>query len=156
MPLHQGLINLRAKLFGGREPPSPAQNWIAQRHKASPEEVVRTHFIAMGQHDLDWILATLTPQRARLYSGSLGVDKRRKSIVSVKVLTIEPASEEVPLPSSVERCRSVVVFKVRFEMTLVPEEERRDPSLRDGEGWAYYIVATESRGKPWLIADWGR
>jgi len=156
VPFYEGLANLRAKLFGQREPPSPAQSWMARRHKATPEEVVHAHFTAMGQHDLDWILATLTPERARLYGGSLSVDKRRRTIVSVKVLSIEPAAEEVPLPSSLSQYRSLVVFKVTFEMTLVPEEQRRDPSLKDGKGWAYFIVVAESRNKPWLIADWGR
>jgi hypothetical protein len=150
------IANLLAKLFGSREPPSPAQTWIAQRHLASPEEVVHAHFTAMGQHDLNWILATLTPERARLYGGSLSVDKRRQSIVSVKILSIEPAKEKVPLPSEIRQYRSLEVYRVRFEMTLVPQEQRRDPSLREGEDWAYYIVVTESRGKPWLIADWGK
>jgi len=156
MSFYKGLGNLFAKLFGQREPPSPAKRWIAQRHAATPEEVVHAHFTAMGLHDLEWILATLTPERARLYGGSLSVDKRRQSIDSVKVLSIEPTQEELPLPSSITQYPLVEIYKVRFEMTLVPQEQRRDPSLRDGEGWAYYIVVAESSGKPWLIADWGQ
>lgn len=156
MPEHEGLGSLLRKLFRPRGTPSPAESWIARRNGMPPEEVIREHFAAMAVHDLDWILATLCPERARLYNDPRTVDRQRQTVTEAKVLSIEPAREDVPLPAYTHRYRSALAFRVEYELKLVPTEQRRDPTLREGKDWAYYVLVTESRGKPWLIADWGR
>ncbi len=156
MPLHEGLAKLTARLFGRREAPSPAKAWLARREKATPEEVIRQHFAAMTAHDLDWLLATMSPERARLYDDIRTVDKRRLSIAEAGVISITPAEESVPMSAFVQRYRSNMVVKVEYELHLTEAHERRDPTIQEGRNWAYFVLVCESRGKPWLIADWGR
>lgn len=144
-----GLINW---LFGRRRDESPAANWIARRAKAEPEAVIQEHFAAMAAHDLDWILATLTPERGRLYSGPTAMDKRRLSIKSARVVGLKPEADAPvePVPGYPEQA----AYRVEYELELA--DERRDPSLTEGRQWAYYLLVRQRAGKPWMIADWGR
>lgn len=156
MPLYQGLARLTARLFGRRGTPSPAEAWLARRDKATPDEVIRQHFAAMTAHDLDWLLATMSPERSRLYNDIRTIDKRRLSIAEAGVLSIAPAGADLSLPVYAHRYRSHQVVRVEFELRLTDLNERRDPTLTEGRNWAYFVMVCEGRGKPWLIADWGR
>jgi hypothetical protein len=110
----------------------------------------------MAAHDLDWLLATMAPERARLYNDPRTLDKQRKTVTGARIQVIAPAESAVPLPSFASRYQRNLVFRVEFELDLVPPEQRRDPTLREGRDWSYYILVSEGPGKPWLIADWGR
>lgn len=142
------------RLFGRRREETPAASWISRRAKADPETVIREHFAAMIAHDLDWILATLTPERGRLYGGPTTLDKKRLTVRDVRVFAVEPAAGAPvePVPGYEEQ----QAFRVEYEMDLVEAEQRRDPSLREGRQWAYYLLVRKMPGKPWLVADWGR
>ncbi|MFZ5815614.1 MAG: DUF4829 domain-containing protein [Bacillota bacterium] len=140
-------------LLGRRRKRGPAAEWMARRAEAAPGTVIREHFAAMVAHDLDWILATLTPERGRLYTGPTTIDKRRLSVRDARVLEVERAPEA---PDPVAGYAEQLLFRVEFELELVPGEELRDPSLKAGRQWAYYLLVREKPGKPWLIADWGR
>ncbi|MFZ5827131.1 MAG: DUF4829 domain-containing protein [Bacillota bacterium] len=144
-----GLLNW---LFGRRRDDSPAANWIAQRATADPETVIHEHFAALAAHDLDWILATLTPERGRLYTGPTTMDKRRLSIKTARVVGLQPEADAPvePVPGYPEQA----AYRVEYELEL--GEERRDPSLSEGRQWAYYLLVRQRAGKPWMIADWGR
>ncbi|HLN62575.1 MAG TPA: DUF4829 domain-containing protein [Symbiobacteriaceae bacterium] len=133
------------RIFGRREDPSPA----------SPEAVVREHFEAMVAHDIHRILATLAPERARLYDSPRSMDKRRLTLMDATVHAVTPTEEQVPMPAFTQRYGNCLALKVDYEIRLVPPEQRRDPTLREGRQWAYYILVSEKPGKPWLIADWG-
>lgn len=156
MPGDQGLIALLGRFFRRRGPKTPAESWLARREKAGPEEVIQEHFAAINAHDLEWILATLAPERVRLYSKPGTVDQRRQTISEAKVLGIAPADVSLELPAFAQRYRTVRVYKVDYDLKLVELEERRDPSLQEGSQWTYFVLVNESGGKPWLIADWGR
>jgi len=156
VPGDKGLAKLRALFFGRRGTPSPAEAWLARREKATPQEVIREHFAAMEAHDLDWILATLAPERARLYNEPRTIDKRRQSIAKATVVATEPATEPIALPVFAHRYRSNLIVRVEYDLELVDRERLRDPTVRQGRDWSYYALVTEGRGKPWLIADWGR
>ncbi len=156
MPGDKGLARLRTLFFGRRGTPSPADAWLARRAKATPAEVIREHFAAMVAHDLDWILATLAPERARLYNEHRTIDKRRLTIATATVASAEPATATIPLPGFAHRYRSTLVLRVEFDLELVDQEKRRDPTVHQGRDWSYYILVTEGRGKSWLIADWGK
>lgn len=147
-------MNLLGRIFGRRQPESPAAAWLRRRAQAEPAEVVEEHFRAIEAHDLEWILATLTPQRARLYSGPTTLDRRRLSVKAARVTGVTPAPDApaVRVPGYGEQ----QVLRVEYELALVPGEERRDPSLVEGPQWAYFVLVREGAGKPWLIADWGR
>ncbi len=142
-----------ARLFGGRRSDTPAAQWIARRPKATPEEVIQQHFEAMVAHDLEWILATLTPERARLYGGPTTMDKRRQSVRVARVLGVEPVQERA---DSVPGYAEQQLWRVDYDLDLVSAEDRRDPSLSEGRQWAYYLLVRHGPRKPWLIADWGR
>jgi hypothetical protein len=144
------------RLFGGRGTPSPAEAWRRRRNQATPEEVIRQYFAAMAAHDLEWLLATMAPERARLYSDVRTTDKQRLSVAAAEVLAVEPVSVDLPLPAFVRQYRLSQIFKVEFELQLVPPEQRRDPTLREGRQWSYFVLVSAGPGKPWLIADWGR
>ncbi|HWI64410.1 MAG TPA: hypothetical protein VNT75_21475 [Symbiobacteriaceae bacterium] len=156
MPGHEVVTGLFRKLFGRRGTQSPAEAWLRQRREASPEEVIRQHFAAMAAHDLDWLLATMAPERARLYNDPRTLDKRRLTVTGAMVVSVEPADKPVPLPSFAERYKSTLALKVEYELNLVQPEQRRDPTLRDGRDWSYYVLVSEGTGKPWQVADWGR
>lgn len=143
------------KLFGRRGAPSPAETWLRQRREAGPEEVIRQHFEAMAAHDLEWLVATMAPERARLYQDARTLDKRRLTVNAAQVLAVTPVEGGVPLPAFAARYKESALLRVEYELDLVTQEERRDPTLREGRQWAYYILVRESRGEPWLIADWG-
>lgn len=143
-----------ARLFGRRREDSPAANWMARRATADPETVVREKFAAMAAHDMNWILATLTPERGRLYNGPTTLDKRRLTVRSVEVLSVQPVGD-APV-DRVPGYPEQQALRVEFSMELVPEEERRDPTLSEGAQWVYYLLVREKPGKPWMIADWGR
>ena len=115
-----------------------------------------THFAAMQAHDLEAILATLAPERARLYRDHRTLDKRRLTIASAEVLAMEPAGEAVPYPAFAERYVQRTALKVEFALHLVDSEQRRDPTLGEGRQWSYYALVQEGADGPWLIADWGR
>jgi hypothetical protein len=150
------VTSLWRKLFGRRgAPESPAEAWLSQRRDASPEEVLRQHFLAIQAHDLDWLLATMAPERARLYSDSRTLDRRRLSMAAAKLLAVDPDPGAAPLPSFASHYQSAAVYKVTFELELAPPEQRRLPNLQEGRQWAYYVLVNEGPGKPWLIADWG-
>jgi hypothetical protein len=106
-------------------------------------------------HDLEWLLATMAPERARLYSDPRTLDRRRVSVVGARLLSAEPAPDAVPLPEFAARYKSAAVFRVELELDLAPPEERRDPSVREGRQWSYFVLVKEKPGAPWLIADWG-
>lgn len=156
MSLHQVLAGLRDRLLGRREPPSPAQVWLSRRDQASPDEVIQAHFEAWVTHDLDWILATLAPERARIYRDTRTVDKKRLTVQSARMVSAQAVPAEFPLPVFAHRYRSNLVLRVEFDLVLVESEKRRDPTLKEGLDWSYYVLVTEGRGRPWLIADWGR
>lgn len=139
-------------LLGRRRDDSPAANWIARRANADPESVIREHFEAMAAHDLNWILATVTPERGRLYTGPTTVDKRRLSVKAARVVGLRPDAEAPvePVPGYAEQA----AFRVEYELELA--SETRDPSLVEGRQWAYYLLVRSRPGKPWMIADWGR
>lgn len=142
------------RLFGRRRDLSPAAQWLDRRTQADPESVIREHFAAIGAHDLEWILATLTPERGRLYTGPTSLDKKRLTVRSAQVLAVELAPG-----AAVDRAVGYdeqQVWRVEFQMELVPPDERRDPSLQEGRHWSYYLLVRENPNKPWLIADWGR
>jgi len=126
------------------------------RGAATPEEAIRQYFAAVVAHDLESILATLCPQRARLYSDPRTMDKQRKSVAGVELLAAELVDDPVPLPSFAAQYPHHVTMRVEYDMQLVPPEARRDPTLREGRQWAYFILVSEGPGKPWLIADWGQ
>lgn len=152
---NQGLAGIWQRLFKRRGTPSPAEVWLEQRRTAAPEEVVAAHFAAIGAHDLDWILATMTPERAKLYQDVRVADKRRLTVREAQVLGTEVATGAIPVPMLAQRYRTILVLRVEFELRLVTQDERRDATLHEGRQWSYYILVTEGRGKPWLIADWG-
>lgn len=154
MPGQQGLKGFFGRLFG-RGTPSPAEQ-PAQRGEVDPEAAIRQHFVAIQAHDLDGILDTLAPERARLYNNPRTLDKRRLTVMEVHILHLEPADDSVPLPSFAQRYPAIQVWRVTYELKLVEPEKRRDPTLQDGEQWAYFILVSEGNGRPWLIADWGR
>jgi len=155
VPGNEVITGLWRKLFGRRGTSSPAEAWLSQRRQASPEEVIRQHFAAVAAHDLEWMLATMAPERARLYADGRTLDKRRLTVLGARVLTVEPAVDDVPLPSFSGRYRESLVLRVEFELELAPPEQRRDPTLREGLNWSFYVLVREGQGKPWLIADWG-
>jgi len=155
VPRNEVIGGLWRRLFGRRGTSSPAETWLSQRRQASPEEVIRQHFEAMAAHDLDWMLATMAPERARLYGDARTTDKRRLTVQAARVLAMEPALERIPLPAFSARYRETMVLRVEFEMELAPQEQRRDPTLREGRQWSFYALVREGQGKPWLIADWG-
>lgn len=149
-------VSIWRKLFGRRgAPESPAEAWLRQRSEASPEEVLRQHFLAMQAHDQDWLTATMASERARLYNDVRTLDRRRLTVGQAKLLAVDPAPGAVPLPSFAGHYSQADVYKVTFELELVPPEQRRDPSLREGRQWAYYVLVRERQGGPWMIADWG-
>jgi len=127
---------------------------MRRRTQAEPADVIHEHFSAMVAHDLEWILATLTPERARLYSGPAALDRRRLSVRAARVTRVSPAPD-APV-ARVPGYGEQQALRVEYELELVPPEERRDPSLVEGPQWAYFLVVREGPGKPWLIADWGR
>lgn len=141
-------------LLGRKRDDSPAAKWMAQRAKAAPEQVIGEHFAAIAGHDMDWILATLTPERGRLYAGPTTLDKKRLTVRAVRLVSVQAAAGAPvePVPGYGEQA----VFRVEYELELVPPEERRDPTLHEGPQWAYYLLVREKPGKPWMIADWGR
>jgi uncharacterized protein YchJ len=155
MPGHEVVTGFFRRLFG-RRPNTPAEAWLARRAGAPPEEVIRQHFAAIEAHDLDWILATLAPERARLYADTKTLDKRRQTVLKATVLAIEPTDEPVPLSAFAERYAMRQVYRVEFDLSLVEPEKRRDPTLQEGKQWAYFLLVSEGKGRPWLIADWGR
>lgn len=138
-------MGLLDRLFGRRPD---------RRAQAEPEDVVREHFAAMSAHDVDRILATLTPGRRRLYSSPATLDKKRLTVRAARVLAVSPAPDAPvePAPGYPEQR----VLRVEYELELVPPEDRRDPSLTEGRQWAYFLLVREGPGRPWLIADWGR
>lgn len=141
-------------LRGRKRDESPAAKWLVQRAKAEPEAVIREHFAAIAGHDLDWIQATLTPERGRLYAGPTTLDKKRLTMRTVQVVSIQGVAD-----APVERVPGYAeqqTYRVEYEVELAPPEERRDPSVTDGRQWAYYLIVREAPGKPWMIADWGR
>ncbi|MBP2020072.1 hypothetical protein J2Z79_003526 [Symbiobacterium terraclitae] len=142
------------RLFGRRQDDSPAARWMRRRTQAEPAEVVHEYFSAVVAHDLEWILATLTPERARLYSGPTTMDRRRLSVRAARVTGVSPAPD-APV-ARVPGYGEQLALRVEYELELVPPEERRDPSLVEGPQWAYFLLVREGPGKPWLIADWGR
>lgn len=127
---------------------------MARRAKADPETLIREHFAAIAAHDLDWLLATMTPERGRLYSGPTTLDRRRLTVRTVRLGEIRLA-DGAPVEPAVGYPEQQVL-RVSYELELVPSEERRDPTLSDGPQWGYYLLVRERAGKPWLIADWGR
>ena len=156
MPVYEVATGIWRKLFGRRGPGSPAEAWLRQRRGASPEEVIRQHFAAMVAHDLDWLLATMAPERARLYNDPRTLDKRRLTVMDARVLAVEPVERPVPVPSFADRYSATMILKVDFDLNLVESEQRRDPSLREGRDWSYYVLVSAGPGKAWEIADWGR
>lgn len=146
-------MGLWGRLFGRRGRESSAAEPV--RGAATPEETIHRHFSAIAAHDLEEILLTLCPQRARLYSDPRTLDKRRQTVAEVEVLAMEPVSESVPLPSYAEQYQQRITLKVEYDLHLVPPEQRRDPTLREGRQWVYYILVSEGPGKTWQIADWG-
>jgi hypothetical protein len=145
-------MSLWTKLFGrrGKQPPA-----APVRGGATPAEVMERHFAAIAAHDLDGILATLAPQRARLYNDPRTLDRRRLTVEKAHVLSAEAVDLPVPIPAYAEQYPLRAVLKVEFDYHLVDREQRRDPTLREGPQWSYYIVVSEGPGKPWMIADWG-
>ncbi|HWI51662.1 MAG TPA: hypothetical protein VNT01_05930 [Symbiobacteriaceae bacterium] len=156
MPGNEVAAGFWRKLFGRRGDLTPAEAWLRQRRDASPEAVIRQHFAAMAAHDLDWLLATMAPERARLYNDPRTLDKRRQTVMDARVLSVDQVDRPVPFPSFAGRYQSRLAVKVEFELDLVEPEQRRDPTLREGRGWSYYILVSEGTGKPWLVADWGQ
>ncbi|HLN64126.1 MAG TPA: DUF4829 domain-containing protein [Symbiobacteriaceae bacterium] len=145
------------KLFGRRGTlPTPAETWLRQRREASPEEVLRQHFAAMEAHDADWLMATMTPERARLYGDARTLDKRRLTVSRARLLAVAESREAFTLPAMVAKYRSFQLFEVEFELDLVEPEQRRDPTLLEGRQRSYFILVQEGPGHPWLIADWGK
>lgn len=116
---------------------------------------MQRHFAGIAAHDLEEILATLTPQRARLYGAPGMVDRRRQTVNSAKLLKVAAVDDPVPLPAYTAQYAEKAVLKVEYDLNLVEPEQRRDPTLREGRQWSYYIVVCEGPGQPWLIADWG-
>lgn len=155
MPGNQGLAGIVQRLLRGRAP-SPAEEWRKRWRKAPPEELIRTHFAALVAHDLEWIVATLAPERARLWNDPRTLDKRRQTVERAEVTRLEPASVSVPLPPFAPRYAEWAVWRVEFEMTLVPANQRRDPTLKEGPQWAYYVLVRPHPNQGWLVADWGR
>jgi len=142
------------RLFGRRREETPAARWLSRRAQAEPEDVVAEHFAAMAAHDLEWLLATLTPERGQLYNGPTTLDRRRLSVKAARVTGVTPAPD-----APVDRVAGYAeqqVLRVDYELELVPADELRDPSLTEGPQWAYYQLVRERSGSPWLIADWGR
>jgi hypothetical protein len=156
LPGHEVVTGLWRKLFGRRGPETPAEAWLRQRRDASPEELIRQHFAAMEAHDLDWLLATMAPERARLYNDPRTLDKHRRTVTGARVLAVETVEGTVPLPSFAARYPRTQVLKVEFELDLVEPEQRRIPTMREGRDWSYYVLVSEAPGKPWQIADWGQ
>lgn len=155
MPGNQGLTGIVQRLFRGRAP-SPAEEWRKRWRKAPPDEVIRTHFASLVAHDLEWILATLAPERARLWNDPRTLDKRRQTLEQAEITSLELASGKIPLPPFAHRYADVAVWRVEFTLTLVPAEQRRDPTLKEGSQWAYYVLVRPHPNQGWLIADWGR
>lgn len=152
MPGNEGLAGRLARLLRRWGAPSPA---ATRKGAATPEEAVQAHFAAVEAHDLESLLATLAPERARLYNDPRTLDKRRLTVVEARILGIVTAGEEVPLPAFAHRYGENVLLKVEYELRLVEQEARRDPTLREGRQWSYFALVREVPGKPWLIADWG-
>jgi len=152
VPGHEGLTGLLHRLFGRRGTLSPVK---PARGSAVPEDVIREHFAAAVAHDLDRILLTQAPERARLYDSPRTTDKRRLTVTEAQVLSVEPTGESLPMPGFVQRYAEIAVYKVEFELRLVPAEDRRDPTVREGRQWSYFVLVSEGAGKPWMLADWG-
>lgn len=142
------------RLFGRRQAETPAARWISRRAQAEPEEVIAEHFAAMEAHDLEWLLATLTPERGQLYNGPTTLDRRRLSVKAAQITGVAPAPN-APVERAVGYPEQQVL-RVEYALELVPTEELRDPSLTEGPQWAYFLLVRERAGSPWLIADWGR
>jgi hypothetical protein len=98
----------------------------------------------------------LAPERARLWNDPRTLDKRRATVEAAVVTKVEPISAAVPLPPFAVRYAEWTVWRVEFELTLVAPEQRRDPTLKEGPQWAYYILVRSHPTQGWLIADWGR
>ncbi|MDB4894187.1 MAG: hypothetical protein JWN15_449 [Firmicutes bacterium] len=116
---------------------------------------MQRHFAGIAAHDLEEILATLAPQRARLYSDHRTVDRRRLTVNSAKLLSVQAVDDPVPVPAYTAQYAETAVLKVDYDLNLVEPEQRRDPTLREGRQWSYYIVVCAGPGQPWLIVDWG-
>lgn len=136
---------------------APAEPRREPRGAPTPEAAVRAHFAAIQAHDLAAILATLSPERGRLYEDHRTLDRRRLTIARVELLSVEPAGEAVPLPVFASRYTERLILKVEYEQELVEREERRDPTAGEGRQWAFFVlVRDEEAGDGWMIADWGR
>jgi hypothetical protein len=156
--IYEGLAGFWHRLTR-RAAPSPAEAWLKQRVGATLEQVIAQHVAAINAHDLDWILTTLAPERARLYNDHRTVDRRRLSIREMRLVDIDsndPGDSVVPISPFAARYANRRILKVTYTLTLKSTEERRDPSLHEGEQWAYFILVNEGPRKPWLIVDWGR
>jgi hypothetical protein len=116
---------------------------------------MQRHFAGIAAHDLEEILATLAPQRVRLYTAPGTVDRRRLTVNSAKLLAVQAVDDPVPLPAYAAQYAETAVLKVEYDLNLVEPEQRRDPTLREGRQWSYYIVVREGPEQPWLIVDWG-
>lgn len=101
-------------------------------------------------------MATLAPERARLWNDPRTLDKRRQTVEQAEITRLEPASSKLPLPPFAHRYADVAVWRVEFTLTLVSAEQRRDPTLKEGPQWAYYVLVRPHPNQGWLIADWGR
>ena len=147
-------MGLFGRLFGRSRDDTPAARWMRRRAQAEPEDVVREYFAAMIAHDLEWMLATFTPERCRLYTGPTTLDRKRLSVKGARITGVSPAAD-APV-GRVAGYGEQRALRVEYELDLVPAEERRDPSLVDGPQWAYFLLVRQRPGQPWLIADWGR
>lgn len=149
-------MGLWDRFFGrrGQEDSTPAEG--PTKGAATPEEALNQYFAAVAAHDLDGILRVLCPERARLYGNFRTMDRQRKSVAAAAMLAAEPVDLPVTLPNYASQYPQRVALRVEYELQLVPPEQRRDPTLREGKQWAYFILVSEGPGKPWLIADWGQ
>ena len=156
MPGDEVVRRFRLPFFGRRGAPSPAALWLARADQATPEEVVQQYFAGVNAHDLDLMLATMTPERAKLHAAPTTVDRRRQSVAEARIIAVEQSQESVPLQALGPKYRHTVVLKVTYALRLAAVEERKDPTLREGQDWAYFVLVAEDPGKRWMIADWGR
>ena len=72
---------------------------------------------------------------------------------SAKLLTVAAVDDPVPLPAYAGQYAETAVLKVEYDLNLVAPEQRRDPTLREGRQWSYFLLVSEGPGKPWLIAS---
>jgi hypothetical protein len=151
---NKGIARLWQWLFGPRTHRSPAESYLQRRDALTPEEVLGEHFAAIRAHDLEWITATLAPERAKLYERPQTLDKRRQTIADFTLHGIEATDDRPTLPTVVQRYPELRILRVEFSLTLVPREQRRDPSLQEGHQSAYYALVRRSKGA-WMILDWG-